>query len=634
MSRKLTGRNCSSVEPMAESMWGRYSNGRGQTLRWVGWMIPANVVVLLVIGTSYVTYAAGGLDLLGGVFLGLGLLSQFLLLGSLWSVPLLLLALVLPRRAALATCTAAYAALALLVLVDTRVFSLYRIHLNARVWHLLTSGVAAEVLPLTGGFWLLVAGYLAGLVLVQGVLGYAVWLWVSRRPARLGGWVAGAAVVLMLAAHILHAWGDANQTTAITRQTRIIPWGDEVMTRAGDFFEQHGWAAGENAALSRPAGGGLLHYPLEPLACARPAKPLNIVVIVVDGWRFDFLTPEITPNAMALAKQGWRFDQHFSTSNESGHGIFGLMYGMYATYWDDFLRERRGSVLIDQLLAEGYRLGVWGGAPLNHPEFDLTVFAAIRKGLTLRLPGATAWLRDAEMTRRFTEFVDTKSADPFFAFMFYDSTHEYSYDPAVAPFQPAVQGNWFAAPPESRDPLPIRNRYMNATHYADLLIGQALAKLKATGHYDDTVVVLTGDHGEEFNDSKNNFWGHMGAGMTRWQMQTPFVVHWPGRKPQVFSHRTSHADLVPTLMHDVLGCSAPPQAYSNGRNLLDTSPRPYLVAYNGVRLAVIEPDRTVVLYEYGGTDFVDLDYRELPGSVLRPKVMQGVLMDTSRFYLH
>lgn len=614
---------------MAISGWTRFWEGRGLTLRWTGWMVLANAGMLLAIGISYVTYARAGLDAAGGAFLVLGLFGQFLLLSFLLCLPLLALTVVLPRWAALGATALAYAALALLVLTDTRVFAIYRFHLNSRVWHLLTSGVATDVLPLTGGLYLLLAGYLAAMVAVEGLLGYAVWGWVRRRASRYGWAAAPLAALLVLASHAIHAWADANQVTSITRQVRFIPWAE--MTRAGDFFERHGWAAPETSSLAAYSGG-TLHYPLAPIACTRPAQPLNLLVILIDGWRLDFLTPEITPNLFALAQRSWRFDQHFSTANETRYGVFGLMYGLDATYWDDMLRERRGPVLIDQLLAQGYRLGEWGGAPLNHPEFDLTVFAAVRDQLTLRLPGDSAWERDREMTRRFSKFLATHSEHPFFGFLFYDSTHEYSYDPAVAPFQPAVQGSWFAAPPERRDPVPIRNRYMNATHYVDLLIGQALAGLQATGHLDDTILVVTGDHGEEFNDSGQAYWGHAGGGMTRWQVQTPLIVHWPGRKPQVFEHRTSHVDVVPTLMTDALGCTTPPEAYSHGRNLLDASPRPYLVAYNGIRLAVIEPDRTTVLYEFGGTDIVDGNYREIPGAILRPDIMRDVLRETSQFY--
>ena len=373
--------------------WTHYARGRGQTLRWAGWMQLATAGVLLAVGLTYVSYARGSLDWASGGFLVLGLLGQFLLLAFLAYLPLLALALLLPRWAALGATVLAYAALTLLVLIDTRVFAIYRFHLNSRVWHLLTSGVATDVLPLTGGFWLLLAGYLAGAAAVVGLLGYAVWTWVQRRPSRYGWAVAPLAVLLVLASHAIHAWADANQVAAITRQVRFIPWAE--MARAGDFFEKHGWAAAETAPLAAYSGGAL-RYPLAPLTCERPAQPLNIAVLIIDGWRLDFLTPEIVPNVYALAQQSWRFERHFSTANETRYGVFGLMYGLDATYWDDMLRERRGPVLIDRLLAADYRLGQWGGAPLNHPEFDLTVFAAVRDRLTLRLPGGAAWERDRE----------------------------------------------------------------------------------------------------------------------------------------------------------------------------------------------------------------------------------------------
>ena len=607
---------------------GSYWHGRGLTLRWLGWMAFGNALLLLAVGLSYVMYARGGLTGAGAVFLLLGLLGQFLLLNFLLHLVLVSGGLLLPRWIAGGLAVFAYSALAMLVLIDTRVFAIYRFHLNSRVWHLLTSGVASDVLPLTGGFYALLIGYLAGIMAVEGLIAYGIAQWVKTRSNRYGWLVAVLSVAIVLGSHVLHAWADANQRVDITRQVRFIPWAE--MTRAGDFFEKHGWAASENAGLK--VSGGTLHYPLSKLTCERPAKPLNIMVILIDGWRHDFLTPEITPNLFKLAQQSLRFDQHFSSANETRYGVIGLMYGLDATYWDDMLRERRGPVLVDQLLAEGYRIGAWGGAPLNHPEFDLTVFAAVRSQLTMVLPGGASWQRDGEMTRRFGSFLDDRSGAPFFAFLFYDSTHEYSYDPAIAPFQPVVQGSWFAAPPEQRDPGPIRNRYMDATHYADLLIGQALDKLKATGHEDDTVIVVSGDHGEEFNDSGLNYWGHAGGGMTYWQIRTPLIVRWPGEKPRVIDYRTSHVDLVPTLMTKALGCTTPPDQYSNGRSLFDASPRPYLVAYNGIRLAVLEPDRSTVLYEYGGIDIVTPEYREIPDARPRPEIMNDVLRDTSLFY--
>jgi membrane-anchored protein YejM (alkaline phosphatase superfamily) len=81
---------------------------------------------------------------------------------------------------------------------------------------------------------------------------------------------------------------------------------------------------------------------------------------------------------------------------------------------------------------------VWGSAPLNSPEFDRTAFSEIRREFTVQVPGVSASDRDKEINRRFIKFLDERERGrPFFAFVFYDSTHAYDYPPdAPAPFQP------------------------------------------------------------------------------------------------------------------------------------------------------------------------------------------------------
>ncbi len=602
---------------------------RRRLLRWTGWMVPANALVLQGVGLAYLPYVHTGGDGLGALFLALAFPGQFLLLSALLYPLSALAALALPRRGAMALTAVLYGLLALVLVVDTRVFALYRFHLNSIVWNLLFSGVAGEVLPLSLAIYMQVAAYLAGLVAVEAALAWGLWWAVGQCRRWAGGWVALACVALVLSGHVLHAWADANNVTAVTKGVRYIPWAQ--MTRAGDFFAQHGWIS----AQAEPVGGrhsSGLDYPRVPLECRPPVRPLNILMLVIDGWRFDHLSPEVSPNAWALGQQGWRFQQHFSTSNETRYGIFGILYGLDATYWDDMLGERRGPVLIDMLKEAGYRFGIYGSAPLTHPEFDLTAFAALKGGFPLSTPGDTADARDRAITGRFAEFLRENSPRPFFAFLFYDSPHQYAYPRDFpAPFQPVVQGYWFSDPPEKRQAAPIRNAYMNSTRYADSLIGQALAALAASGHAQDTVVLVTGDHGEEFNDLGQNYWGHAGD-FSRFQMQTPLVVRWPGRGQRVIGAVTSHVDIAPTLLSDVLGCTTPPAEYSNGRNLLDATPRPYVVGWNGIRLAVAQPDRITVVYDFGGMDVLDLNYREIPGAVVQPQVMRAVIDDTQRFY--
>ena len=75
------------------------------------------------------------------------------------------------------------------------------------------------------------------------------------------------------------------------------------------------------------------------------------------------------------------------------------------------------------------------------------------------------------------------------------------------PFQPELeQVNPFAGFSEA-NAAKLINRYRNAVFYTDQLLGGLLDNLNDLGLADNTVVVITSDHGQEFNDSGHNNWG-------------------------------------------------------------------------------------------------------------------------------
>jgi hypothetical protein len=133
--------------------------------------------------------------------------------------------------------------------------------------------------------------------------------------------------------------------------------------------------------------------------------------------------------------------------------------------------------------------------------------------------------------------------------VFLDSTHApyhmpEGYPPVATPM--AADIDFLKFGPE-HDPTPELNRYRTAVHYADSLIGSLLDDLRAQGLAEDTIVLVTGDHAEEFNDLKLNYWGHNGN-FSDYQLQVPFVLHWPGKASGHDARTSSHEDWVPTLM--------------------------------------------------------------------------------------
>ena len=68
-------------------------------------------------------------------------------------------------------------------------------------------------------------------------------------------------------------------------------------------------------------------------------KPLNIVWLVSESWRWDMLNPEIMPNTWAVTQNAHRFTRHYSGGNGTRMGMFAMFYGLYGTYWFPFLHS-------------------------------------------------------------------------------------------------------------------------------------------------------------------------------------------------------------------------------------------------------------------------------------------------------
>lgn len=519
----------------------------------------------------------------------------------------------------------------LLVILDSIVFHLFRFHLNGMVWSLVKEGNLTQELPLSTWTWFVAC--LLVLVVLGAEIGVAqiTWRWVQKPRASSPGFkLALGLFTAVLSMHMVHAVADAKHYSPITRIARALPACRPLTVRR--TLQRLGiGSALQEPPLRASTGKSSLNYPTEPLGGKTPTQLLNVVVLVIDGWRFDMLNESVTPSLFAFSQQHLRFQEHSAAANATRFGIFTLFYGVYGTYWQPFLAEERGPVLIGELKKHNYQFGIWGAAPLNSPEFDRTVFSELRRQITLSLPGNTAPDRDKEMTRRFIKFLDERERGrPFFGFLFYDSTHAYDYPPDVAaPFQPVcpcVEHLRLA----SQDTTRIRNRYLNAAHFVDSLAAQALARLEQERLLDSTIVLITGDHGEEFNDTGRNYWGH-NSNWSRYQTGVPLIAHWPGKPAAVYSHLTTHLDIAPTLLVDALGCTNALRTFTHGRDLFDPAPRMPFVIGNWNRFGLVTPDQIDEVLDTGEVNHYDHQWREISAPIPAraiPVAMEGM----SRFF--
>ncbi|MGR5542358.1 sulfatase-like hydrolase/transferase, partial [Vibrio campbellii] len=98
---------------------------------------------------------------------------------------------------------------------------------------------------------------------------------------------------------------------------------------------------------------------------------------------------------------------------------------------------------------------------------------------------------------------------------------------------------------------------------ADEQLRQIFEQLNQLDSQDETVVIITSNHGIEFNETDTNSWG-AGSNYSKYQLSVPLVVKWPGKLSAEYDHPTSHLDISVTLMEELLGASSNPSDYSSG----------------------------------------------------------------------
>jgi membrane-anchored protein YejM (alkaline phosphatase superfamily) len=351
----------------------------------------------------------------------------------------------------------------------------------------------------------------------------------------------------------------------------------------------------------------------------------NVLVIVIDAMRADVLTPRYAPRMSDFAQGATRFASHYSGGNSSRAGMFSIFYGVPATYWDAFAGFARPPVVMDLFRQHEYQLGVFASSPVYRiVGLDRTVLARIPN---LRLetkspyPGSSG--RDRTLTEEWFRWLDQRDpARPFLGFLYYNAV--------VASEPPDNYGHMFQPPEPSTHLQRLAARYLSAVHFVDGLVGQVLDDLRRRKLLDDLVVLITSDHGMEFNENGLGFSGH-GTSYSDYQMHSPLVLRWPGRPPGLIERRTSHNDVAPTLVSGLFGCTNPPSDYSSGHDLYADAPWSWLVAASYTEFALLEPERVTIVYP-AYYEIRGRDYHLIPRAIPPRDALLSAQKEMGRFY--
>lgn len=472
------------------------------------------------------------------------------------------------------------------IIADVKIFNYFKFHINAIVINFLTTEGAGDSLKLGTTTILFFVFMILILILIQLFILKNEIIDAKKIPFKL----ILVFISIIFLDKFVYAYSDIKNKTEVLSIARFFPFYQKFT--AERFLTKYlGFKPVPKDNFNIKVSGKILNYPLSELK-GEKIKRYNIIFIVADGFRYDMLTPDITPNIYQFGKENIILENHFSGGNGTRFGIFTLLYGLYGNLWHAFLDSRQSPVFLDTLQKLDYDFSILSSTRLSYPEFRSTAFVKLQEYIFDTHTEIFAYKRDRIITDKFKEFLD-KNEKPFFGFIFYNSSHQfYQYPPEFEKFNPVITGDLnYMKKMDSETMIRLKNRYKNSLYYIDSLVKEVIDKLKAKNKLDNTIILFTGDHGEEFNE--NGFFSHTSS-FDDYQIKTVAIMHIPGIKKRTITNITSHIDIVPTIL-SLMGYNTPPKEYSHGKNMLSEIQNEYTFSFNWYDGSIVTKEYRIVI---------------------------------------
>lgn len=222
----------------------------------------------------------------------------------------------------------------------------------------------------------------------------------------------------------------------------------------------------------------------------------SLLLISIDSFRADYFGVEMEglPNFARLRQQSWVFDRAMQTSSGTHMSIFSMHTGRFPMV-DTPIQDAWPALA--RVIGADYiaRYQDWDGS--------------LRQTTTSFTDELLSDLRR-----------EAKAGRPFLIHVHYLSLHI--------------------------EDLSGKLQFAATLKALDAELGRVLRMLTEIGYDDRTLVVVTGDHGEEYKTSR----GYVGHGFGVWDSSTvtPLILRLPGAAPRHVQQRVSGVDLWPTIL--------------------------------------------------------------------------------------
>jgi len=283
-------------------------------------------------------------------------------------------------------------------------------------------------------------------------------------------------------------------------------------------------------------GGDLILVPVpqpRPEAIVPTIGP-NVVLVVMESTRGEAIGKRIdgklvAPNLTSLAAEGTGISSSYSHVGFTTASLKSIFAG-------DLSPSVGAPSLFTELKKSGYGISVISGQPEDFGDISETVgmrthadrfidaeMLRDKRAFSFAAQGSLL-VDEAVLLGEFDRVLGHPDAwnDPQFVYLNFQSPHFPYHHPGIP--------HRFANPPVTRAQIDasrqteVERTYWNAVAHADAALGEVIARLKALGQWDNTILLVTGDHGESLFE--DGFLGH-GHVINERQFATFFAINRP-----------------------------------------------------------------------------------------------------------
>ena len=372
--------------------------------------------------------------------------------------------------------------------------------------------------------------------------------WRSPRPARVPRTELALGMVGLVMASAACAWSPAAaRRLGRTGNLRLVL--EQHAPILGRAVHVAAWLAPPVPADADDASQSAVSPPRE-LVPTLDWAGADILLVSIDALRADHLgaygySRSTTPNLDALAKESALFEHAYCPTPSTSYSVTSMMTGKPMRSLLSLGLGRDSETWATYLRGRGYGTAAFYPPAVFYIDADrFTEFEKTGLGFEHRRVNSTSAER---RVREVEDYLATAGPEPLFLWVHLYEPHE----PYVAhPGYDFGEGGKRAV-----------DLYDSEVAYTDAAVGALLRAVRAARQGRPLAIVVTADHGEEFDDHGGRYHG---TTCYEEQVRVPLLVSGPGVAPRRVGTVVQTIDLLPTVLSAV---GIPRPASVRGRDL-------------------------------------------------------------------